>query len=423
MLKTNTQTILNGWTETTLDDVAYINPVTALIKGTSAKKVAMDNISPFTRKIASFTVSPFNGGMKFVNGDTLVARITPSLENGKTSYVDFLTENEVAFGSTEFIVLREKKETSDSLFLYYLSTSSIFRDIAIKSMTGTSGRQRVQTETIANHKFILPQLKEQKAIAEVLSSFDDKIELLREENKTLEAMAQALFKNWFVDFEFPNKDGKPYKLSGGKMIDSELGEIPDGWRVGNVGDYVEIRGGSTPSTKESRYWDGDINWTTPKDLSAIKNDVFLFNTERKITDDGLEQISSGLLQTDTLLMSSRAPVGYLAISKVPIAINQGYIAFLPDAYFNNYFMYLWLQRNMDTVQGVSGGSTFQEISKSAFKTIQCIVPAESILKNFVNIVSPQFEKIATNIIQIQTLTECRDALLPKLISGDVRIKI
>jgi len=168
---------MSEWKEYKLKDFAEINPTERLTKGTVAKKIAMEVLQPFTKKIPSFSLEEYKGGVKFRNGDTIVARITPSLENGKTSYVDILDENEIGFGSTEFIVFREKKDISDKHFVYYLATSPIVRNTAIKSMTGSSGRQRVQTDVVKEHLFDAPELPEQRAIASVLSSLDDKIDL------------------------------------------------------------------------------------------------------------------------------------------------------------------------------------------------------------------------------------------------------
>jgi len=194
-------TVENGgseWREYQLEDIAQINPTERLPKGTIAKKVAMEILQPFTKKIPTFTLEEYKGGIKFRNGDTVMARITPSLENGKTAYVDVLDDAEVGYGSTEFIVFREKEGVSDKHFLYYFAISPELRDIAILSMTGSSGRQRVQTDVVKQHEFLLPPLPEQKAIAEVLSSLDDKIDLLHRQNKTLEQMAETLFRQWFV---------------------------------------------------------------------------------------------------------------------------------------------------------------------------------------------------------------------------------
>jgi restriction endonuclease S subunit len=200
----------------TLDDVAIINPIESLKKGQLAKKIAMESLQPFTKNPSGFSWEEFNGGMKFRNGDTLVARITPCLENGKTSYIDILNEGEIGFGSTEYIVLREKPQISDKQFLYYFCISPIFRDVAILSMTGSSGRQRVQTDVVRQHLFELPPIKEQKTIASVLSSLDDKIDLLHRQNKTLEAMAETLFRQWFVE------------------------EVENDWEEGTIYDLIEF---------------------------------------------------------------------------------------------------------------------------------------------------------------------------------------
>ena len=154
----------------------------------------MEFIQTFTKRIHDYLLEEYKGGVKFRNGDTLMARITPSLENGKTSYVDILEENEIGFGSTEFIVLREKENVSDKHFLYYLAILPTIRFTAIKSMTRSSGRQRVQTDVVKEHVFDPPELNEQHAIASVLSSLDDKIDLLHRQNQTLEHMAETLFR-------------------------------------------------------------------------------------------------------------------------------------------------------------------------------------------------------------------------------------
>lgn len=307
---------------------------------------------------------------------------------------------------------------ADKYFLFYWLKNTLQE--FIHSASGTVFKN-LKTDIVKNLQILLPSIKEQKEIAGVLSSLDDKIELLREENKTLEATTQTIFKEWFVNFNFPNAEGKPYKSSGGKMIDSELGEIPEGWRVGSLGDFVDIRGGTTPSTENQDFWNGDIAWTSPKDLSN-SDSIFLLKTEKTITQRGLEKISSGLLPVGTLLLSSRAPIGYLAITNIELAINQGYIAFLPNKYLLNQFMFLWLKINMGTVIGASNGSTFLEISKGSFRKIEIVVPDQEILKVFQLSVNPIFEKMLSNTYQIQTLSILRDTLLPKLMSGQKRVK-
>lgn len=284
---------------------------------------------------------------------------------------------------------------------------------------------------------LVPPLPEQHSIAHILGTLDDKIKNNRKTVKTLEAMAQAIFKSWFVDFdpvrakmngESKESICKRLKLTPeildlfpDKLVDSELGEIPEGWEVGTFGDLADIVGGSTPSTKTSDYWNqGTHNWATPKDLSNLMLPVLL-NTENKITDAGLEQISSGLLPIGTVLLSSRAPIGYLAITEIPVAINQGFIALKPHNPENSSFIMLLVKHNMDEIISRANGSTFLEISKAKFRPIPVILPTGNILKYFSGLIIPLISKVVSleKIALKQAII--RDTLLPKLISGETRV--
>jgi type I restriction enzyme S subunit len=267
--------------------------------------------------------------------------------------------------------------------------------LLLSSATGSTF-PNISRDQLNELEILLPPLPEQKAIASVLSSLDDKIDLLHRQNKTLEAIAETLFRQWFIE------------------------EAQEDWEEGPLDDVISVKGGTTPSTKEPEYWDGDIHWTSPRDLSN-HNSVFLFDTDRKITEKGLAQIGSGLLPIGTVLLSSRAPIGYLAITDIPVAINQGYIAIICDKSISNYFMYLWCKANMKEIKNAGNGSVFQEISKSNFKTLEIQIPSSRILDNFERAISPTFEKIKANQKQIQTLEKLRDTLLPKLMSGEVRV--
>lgn len=236
-LDTQTQSFIiipqtSNWKRITLLDFINFNPRESISKNQTAKKIAMEQLKPYSKFINSYELSEYKGGAKFRNGDTLLARITPCLENGKTAQVTIIDKDEVGFGSTEYIVLRAKENISDKDFIYYLSISPKFRDIAIQSMVGSSGRQRVQQNVLENTDMLFPPLAEQKAIADTLSCLDDKIELNNRINKTLEEMAQSIFKSWFVDFE-PFQDGE--------FEDSELGMIPKGWRVGSLEEVCNIK--------------------------------------------------------------------------------------------------------------------------------------------------------------------------------------
>jgi len=261
-------------------------------------------------------------------------------------------------------------------------------------------------------KVPFPPLKEQKAIAQVLSSLDDKIDFLHRQNKTLEEMAQTLFRQWFIN-------------GNGTLVPSKgeaKASLPNEWEVGVLDDILTVKGGTTPSTKNDEYWNGSICWSTPKDLS-LNSDMYLFDTARKITESGLAKIGSGLLPKGTILLSSRAPVGYLAIVEVPLAINQGYIAILDDKDFSKYFIFLWLRLNMKYIISNANGSTFLEISKTVFKSLEITKPPKELRKKFDEIVIDNFEKIKVNTKQIKTLENLRDTLIPKLMSGDVRVKL
>ncbi len=302
---------------------------------------------------------------------------------------------------------------------YYFNLPTVINHI--QAISSNSVQPVFNFTSLKNYPIRLPLLKVQTAIAEILSSLDDKIELNNQINKELEALAQALFKQWFIDFEFPNENGQPYKSSGGEMVESELGEIPKGWRVGILDELLNVKGGTTPSTKEPDYWDGEYNWTSPKDLSNLQFPVLL-STEKKITKSGLDKVSSGLLPKGTLLLSSRAPIGYLAITEIETAINQGYIAINCKDNYSNLFMLYWLRQNMDSVIERANGSTFLEISKTNFKGINVIIPSIEIHDRFINIIESQFELLICNVKENEDLKGLRDSLLPKLISGELTVK-
>ena len=277
----------------------------------------------------------------------------------------------------------------------------------------------------------VPSLEKQEFIGDYYFTISERITLLRETNTTLEAIAQALFKSWFVDFdpvrakavglEPEGMDADTAALFPDSLEESELGLVPEGWLVKPIGDAVECIGGGTPNTKEPSYWEpAEHAWTTPKDLSGLQSPVLL-NTERKLSTLGLAKVSSGLLPAGTLLLSSRAPIGYLAIAQMPIAVNQGYIAMPSGGELSPLYMLFWCRQNMEGIKARANGSTFMEISKKAFRPIPALVPSAKVLVAFANVADPIFERLIENERQAQTLTQLRDILLPRLISGELRL--
>ena len=284
----------------------------------------------------------------------------------------------------------------DTRFLYWNFNSNAQRDY-LTTIAAGSVQPDLNHKVFKDYDVLLPPLTEQKAIASVLSSLDDKIDLLHRQNKTLEAMAETLFRQWFIE------------------------EAKEDWEEKTIGDIFTIKGGGTPSTKEPSYWDGGIAWTSPRDLSTAKS-LYMFSTERTITELGLTKVSSGLLPVGTLLMSSRAPIGYLALTDIEVAVNQGYIAILKHDLYSNEFMYLWCKANMELIKNSGNGSVFQEISKASFRELPFVCPPEPLLKEFNDRCINWFSKIKLNTKQIQTLENLRDTLLPKLMSGEVRVQ-
>jgi type I restriction enzyme, S subunit len=204
--------------------------------------------------------------------------------------------------------------------------------------------------------------------------------------------------------------------------DSELGEIPEGWEVKPIGDLAEVVGGSTPKTDRAEYWEGGTHhWVTPKDLSGLSIPVLL-DTERKITDAGLAQVSSGLLPMGTVLLSSRAPIGYLAIAEVPVAVNQGFIAMKPRPGASNLFLLRWASAAHDQILSHANGSTFLEISKSSFRPVRTVAPAAPVMQAFDRVSRPTYLKVVEHERESRTLAALRDALLPKLVSGELRLR-
>lgn len=311
---------------------------------------------------------------------------------------------------------------------FYLSHPEV-RAWIVRHAVGAT-MPNLNTSILSALPFVLPPLETQRAIAHILGTLDDKIELNRRTNETLEAMAKAMFKSWFVDFDPvrakaegrqpQGMDAETAALFPDSFENSELGEVPRGWKVSTIGQEVEVMGGGTPSTKEPTFWNGDINWVTPKDLSGL-GDPILLNSERKITNAGLAAITSGLLPAGTVLLSSRAPVGYLAVSEIPVAINQGFIAMKCTRNLPTWYVFHWAKQNMDAIKGRANGTTFLEVSKSNFRPMPVLTPSSSVLLAFDKLVSEFYKQIANNIKESNMLSNTRDLLLPKLISGDLEI--
>ena len=299
----------------------------------------------------------------------------------------------------------------DKEFIYYVLTSANFKRNITNEATGTTIKN-VSLKQMREYKFNIPcNISDQRRIASILSSLDRKIELNNKINADLEEMAQAIFKNWFVDFE-PFKDGK--------FVDSELGMIPEGWKVGRLDEIADVVGGSTPSKAKPEYYtQKGIAWLTPKDLSNHPA-VYSSRGEIDITEEGYNSSSTKLMPKGTVLFTSRAPIGYISIAQNDICTNQGFKSLVPKK-AGTCFLYCFLKYVTPEIENKSTGSTFKEASGSLMKSLQVIMPEQKVFEDFETIVSPLFARIESLEKENSRLSLLRDTLLPRLMSGEIEI--
>ena len=398
---------MEEWKEYRLGDFMEFNPTVRLPKNTIARKVTMDQLVPHCRDIYNWTHEPYSGGAKFQNGDTIMARITPCLENGKHAFVSFLADDEIAYGSTEYIVIRGRKGISDNLFVYYLSHYPEFKDAAVKSMVGSSGRQRAQVDVLENIMMFLPSLPEQNRIANFLSSLDDKIEVNRRINENLEQQAQALFKSWFVDFE-PFRDGE--------FEESELGMIPKGWEVKSLSDIADYINGL--AMQKYRPLDGEVG------LPVLK----IKELGQGFCDDSSELCSPSLIGEKYIINDGDIIFSWSGTLMVKVwcggkcGLNQHLFVVVPQG-FPGWFAYKWTQHHLDNFIRIAKDKavTMGHIKRGELDKAKVVVPDETEMGSIEALMAPLFRQIIVNQIESRRLAQLRDTLLPRLMSGEVTV--
>ncbi len=418
-MKTTAETAFNeiengmipeDWQRIKLSEAVQINPKRGLERGTISKKVSMGSLTPFAKKIHHFEVAAFKGGSKFQNGDTLMARITPCLENGKTAFVDILKDGEVGHGSTEFIVLSGKEGRTTNDFVYYLTLSSGLRREAIKSMTGTSGRQRVQADSFGEIEVACPPLQEQRRVARILSDLDSRIELNHQMNKTLEAMAQTIFKHWFVDFEFPDEEGSPYKSSGGEMVYNEgLGkEIAKGWQIKTLNEIADnFDSKRVPlSSRERETRRGVYPYYGATGILDHVNDFIFDGTFVLMGEDG------------SVVDETGHPILQYVWGKFWVN-NHAHV--LRGKGISNELLYSFLRNT--NVRHIVTGAVQPKINQDNMNKLKFVLPAQEILLRLESVLRSLFGKLRMNFEEIDNLSRLRDSLLPKLMSGRIRVPV
>ena len=380
------------WTGRKLSDIAEFNPRESLPKGTVAKKIAMDKLQPFCRDIPSYEVETYTGGTKFRNGDTIMARITPCLENGKTAKVDVLDSGEIGFGSTEYIVFRAK-ENVDEDYLYYLVCSDEVREPAIKPMVGSSGRQRVQTDVLQNLNIVVPSFDIQKKIGALLCNIDDKIALNNQINNNLEQQMSALYKSWFVDYT-------PFD-----------GIKPETWIESDIYSISNIIYGAPFKSK-------------------------LFNTEK--IGKPIIRIRDLKEQAFVTYTTEEHPKGYsLQYGDIVVGMDgefRPYIWGNEEAWlnqrvcvFNNKrqkgkaFLLYTLKPLLNHIEQTQVATTVIHIGKKDFDAFKLYLPDNKVLDEFDEITSPMIWQIVNNSLENKRLAILRDSLLPKLMSGEIDV--
>ena len=417
------------WKELPFSEAVLLNPATPLAKGTVYPFVEMSAITAGTRDVKCSEHREFTGGgSRFQDRDTLMARITPCLENGKLARFRATADEPVGHGSTEFIVIRGRPNVSDNDYAYYLTTSPEVRAFAISQMTGTSGRQRVPTDALGRINVPVPPLSEQKAIAAVLGALDDKIELNRRMNATLEAMARALFQSWFVDFDpvRAKLDGRPpaalapatAALFPEHFEDSPLGHIPKGWTAQRLPNAIEVNPRRMlKSGTIAPYLDMKNLPTQGHSAEEVIDREFSSGTKFQNGDTLLARITPCLENGKTgyvdFLEDGQVGWGsteYIVLSpKPPLPPQFGYLLARSDALRTH------------AIQNMTGTSGRQRVPSECFNTFWLAVPPPAIARRFDELTAPLMAKIKANSTESRTLATLRDTLLPKLLSGELSV--
>ena len=388
---------MSNWTTKKLSEIVSFNPRETIKKGTLAKKIAMDTLVPFCRDVPSFEITEFNGGTKFRNGDTIMARITPCLENGKTAKVNILGDNEVGFGSTEYIVFRAIEGLSNEDYVYYLVCSPIVREPAIKSMVGSSGRQRVQTDVLKNLEICVPDLETQVKIGLILKSIDDKITINKKINENLEQQAQAIFKSWFVDFE-------PF---GGVM--------PDDWKSASLLDIADYLNGL--AMQKYRPVDDEVG------LPVLK-----IKELRQGFCDSNSELCSPNIKADYIIQNGDVIFSWSGSLLVDFwcggkcGLNQ-HLFKVTSKSFDKWFYYIWTKNHLNRFIAIAAdmATTMGHIKRSELEKSLVLIPNKTDYVEIGDLLKPIYETIIMNRIENQRLASLRDTLLPKLMNGEINV--
>lgn len=324
---------------------------------------------------------------------------------------------------SDCIRLRFQDDVNTRYISHYLKLDHVKKQINHASIGSTMAS--LNTDILKNVKITLPELSVQNSIETILSSLESKVVINSQICSELESMAKILYDYWFVQFDFPDENGKPYRTSGGEMVWNEQlkREIPKGWEAGTIGDLGTIVSGGTPNTScEEYYCATGYAWITPNDLSGNTDKMFISHGERDVTLLGIENSSAVLMPKHTVLLSSRAPIGYLAISENEVCTNQGFKSIVPDSGYSPFYIYYVLKSNISAIAQQGVGTTFKEVSKETLSAFKIPLPPIKLIERFVTYILPGCNKRRILEIEYKELTNLRDWLLPMLMNGQAQVE-
>ena len=405
----NTSSISNS--DNTLSEIIYLD--------TSS---ITENVILSTYKV-SIHEAPSRAQRRVKKNTILYSTVRPRLKH----YGILSSPEENLIVSTGFVTIDVKSEFQDSVdarFLFLLLTQPhITEYIASIADSAVSAYPSFNPSDISALEFEFPEMNIQTHIADIWEYYDSKIGLNRQINDNLEAMAKQLYDYWFVQFDFPNEEGKPYKSSGGAMVYNERlkREIPVDWQVVHLIDFAEIKNGATPSTADDSNYGGDIVWITPKDLSDQQS-KFVYQGERNITKQGFDSCSTSMIPINSVLMSSRAPIGLVSIAKHEVCTNQGFKSFIPKNMEDSIYLYYYIKHHIKQIEQLGTGTTFKEVSMDDLCKFPILaVGAKEAYKQWIELQNGIADKQLILTKEIEALTKQRDELLPLLMNGQASI--
>ena len=368
------------WTLKKLSDIAEFNPNESIKKDRMAKKISMEKLQPFCRDIPGYEIAAFTGGTKFRNGDTIMARITPCLENGKRAQVSILDDDEVGFGSTEYIVFRAKKNMTNADFLYYLVCSPMVREPAVKSMVGSSGRQRAQINVIERIEVAVPPLEEQQKIGSILRALDDKIELNNRINDNLEKQAQAIFKSWFIDYE-------PFN-----------GMVPSTWKEYRLVDFLPV-----------------ITGKKNANVSSDKGQYPFFSCSQNIA-----WTDNYSFEGNAILVAGNGDFNVKWYNGKFEAYQRTYVLIPYNPRYTSWLYYA-VKYNLAEITSAARGSVIRFITKGNLENFSFLAPRELDKCEIIDTFSTINHAIEQRVQENYRLQALRDYLLPRLMSGEINV--